>query len=179
MKDWTAYCETTFNSLRANLGNWGRPEFARPITRIYYIGVFDTGTPNPTGLISENALKNKSLKKKVVHDHCLSPQFISRMILDNPRTYLSSIEEFQQIFLLSCQTIVVTAEENLELSYLTSNDGVDYQVKVPTHMKYNHLGIKLYKRPDNTIRWNKSVPYDTNILDVPDELKEYEKKFLV
>ena len=81
--------------------------------------------------------------------------------------------------MLSCQTIVVTAEENLELSYLTSNDGDTYEVKVPTHLKYNHLGIKLYKKPENVVRWNKSVPIDSNILDVPNELKEYEKQFLV
>jgi hypothetical protein len=101
------------------------------------------------------------------------------MILDNPDVYLSSLDKFQEIFLLSCQTIVVTAEENLELSYLTSNDGDTYEVKVPTHLKYNHLGIKLYKRPENAVRWNKSVPIDSNILDVPNELKEYEKHFLV
>ena len=151
MKDWKSYCETTYHSLKANLHNWGDPKYARPITRIYYIGVFDAGLPNPTGLISENALKNKSLKKKVVYDHCLSPQFISRMILDNPDVYLSSLSKFQEIFLLSCQTILVTAEENLELSYLTSNDGDTYQVKVPTHLKYNHLGIKLYKRPEDSV----------------------------
>ena len=179
MKDWKSYCETTYHSLKSNLHNWGDPKYARPITRIYYIGVFDAGLPNPTGLISENALKNKSLKKKVVYDHCLSPQFISRMILDNPDVYLSSLSKFQEIFLLSCQTILVTAEENLELSYLTSNDGDTYQVKVPTHLKYNHLGINLYKRPEHSVRWNKSVPIDSNILDVPEELKEYEKQFLV
>ena len=179
MKDWKSYCETTYHSLKSNLHNWGDPKYARPITRIYYIGVFDAGLPNPTGLISENALKNKSLKKKVVYDHCLSPQFISRMILDNPDVYLSSLSKFQEIFLLSCQTILVTAEENLELSYLTSNDGDTYQVKVPTHLKYNHLGINLYKRPEDSVRWNKSVAIDSNILDVPEELKEYEKQFLV
>ena len=179
MKDWKSYCETTYHSLKSNLHNWGDPKYARPITRIYYIGVFDAGLPNPTGLISENALKNKSLKKKVVYDHCLSPQFISRMILDNPDVYLSSLSKFQEIFLLSCQTILVTAEENLELSYLTSNDGDTYQVKVPTHLKYNHLGINLYKRPEDSVRWNKSVPIDSNILYVPEELKEYEKQFLV
>jgi hypothetical protein len=101
------------------------------------------------------------------------------MILDNPDVYLTSLDKFQEIFLLSCQTIVVTAEENLELSYLTSNDGDTYEVKVPTHLKYNHLGIKLYKKPENVVRWNKSVPIDSNILDVPNELKEYEKQFLV
>jgi hypothetical protein len=46
-------------------------------------------------------------------------------------------------------------------------------------LKYNHLGIKLYKRPENAVRWNKSMSIDSNILDVPEELKEYEKQFLV
>ena len=46
------YCETTFNCLKANVHNWGKPEYSRPISRIYYSGVFDCGNPNPTGLIS-------------------------------------------------------------------------------------------------------------------------------
>jgi hypothetical protein len=179
MKDWKVYCETTFNSLKANVHNWGKPEFARPITRIYYIGVFDCGVPNPTGLISENALKNKSVKKKVVHDHCLSPQFIGRMILDHPEVYLSDFDKFKTIFWQSCQTIVVTQEENDALAALTSNDGFTYQVQVPTHLKYNHLGINLNKRPENAIRWNNSVPIKSNILEVPEELTQYEKKFLI
>ena len=88
-KDWKAYCESSFNSLKANLHNWGKPEFYRPITRIYYINVFDSGLCNFTGLISENALQNKLNRIKVVHDHCLSPQFIGRMILDNSDVYLT------------------------------------------------------------------------------------------
>ena len=52
---WEEYCETTYNSLRANVHNWGRPEFFRPLTRIYYMGVFDCGNPNHTRLISETA----------------------------------------------------------------------------------------------------------------------------
>jgi hypothetical protein len=179
MKDWTIYCETTYNSLRANIHNWGKPEFARPITRIYYIGVFDCGVPNPTGLISENALKNKNIKQKVVHDHYLSPQFIGRMILDNPEVYLTDFDKFKSIFWQSCQTIVVTQQENDALAALTSNDGNIYKVQVPTYLKYNHLKIKLNKRPENTIRWNTSVPIESNILEVPEELTQYEKRFLV
>ena len=76
------YCQTTFNSLGANVHNWGKPEYTRPLTRLFYVGVFDCGNPYPTGLISENALNNKSNKQKTVLDHYLSPQFIGRMILD-------------------------------------------------------------------------------------------------
>lgn len=179
MKDWRPYCETAYHGLRCNQGNWGKPEFARPITRIYYFGVFDAGNPNSTGLISENALKNKEKKGKTVLDHCLSPQFICRMILDNPETHLSSLEAFQRVYWYSCRTIVVTQEENEALSALTSNDGNTYQVKVPTNLKYNHLGIKLFKRPEGKTRWNLAEEIESNILDVPQELLNYEEKFLV
>ena len=57
-KNWRAYCQTTFNSLQANIDNWGKPDFFRPITRIYYIGVFDCGQVNHLGLISEAAKNN-------------------------------------------------------------------------------------------------------------------------
>ena len=76
-KNWKSYCQTTFNSLRANVDNWGNPDFFRPITRLYYIGVFDCGTSNHMGLISHEALHNPKERTK---DHCLSPQFIGRMI---------------------------------------------------------------------------------------------------
>lgn len=180
MKDWKSYCETTFNSLRSNIHNWGKfkPQYSRPITRIYYYGVFDCGIPNPTGLISESAYQNKLNGEKTVHDHCLSPQFIGRMILDNPEKYLTDYEVFEKLFWKSCSTIVVTAEENIQLSALTENDGDEYTVKVPTNLKYKHLGINLYKRPEGAVRWKNAVPIETNIIETPEELLEYEKLFL-
>lgn len=180
-KNWRAYCETAFNALQSNIKNWGDPEFSRPITRLYYISVFDCGNScNPTGLISEQALKNKKKKKKVVGDHYLSPQFICRMIMDNPDKYLQDYSTFEEIFFLSTQTIVVTQQENDSLAALTKNDGESYVVKVPTDKKYSHLGIKLYQKPNNTPFWKNSVPVDKEyILDVPQELLEYEKKFLI
>ena len=180
-KDWKYYCETAYNALKANVHNWGKPEFSRPITRIYYISVFDCGNPNPTGLISENALQHKENKKKVVIDHCLSPQFIGRMILDNPDIYLNNFEKFRNSFWYSTRTIVVTQQENDALSELTDNDGINYQVKVPTNLKYNHLGIQLHQRHENRTMWKRKFcdPMDTNILDVPEELLKYEQRFLV
>jgi hypothetical protein len=178
-KDWKAYCESSFNSLKANLHNWGKPEFYRPITRIYYINVFDSGLCNFTGLISENALQNKLNRIKVVHDHCLSPQFIGRMILDNSDVYLTDYKKFEELFWTSCSTVLVTAEENIALSDLTINDGYTYKVKVPTHLKYNHLGIKLFFRPTKKGKWKNSVPLGSNIIETPQILTEYEKKFLI
>ena len=59
-KDWKVYAEKTFNNLKANSHKWrSSPNWNRAITRDYYIGVFDCGNPNPTGLISENAFHNK------------------------------------------------------------------------------------------------------------------------
>lgn len=178
-KDWKAYCETSFNALKSNLKNWGKPQFYRSITRIYYINVFDCGISNFSGLVSENALKNKLNGKKVVYDHCLSPQFIGRMILDNPQTYLLDYHKFENIFWESCRTVMVTQEENFALAALTENNGQDYKVLVPTNKKYNHLGINLYFRPQKTGRWNEAVPLDTNLIETPQDLIEYEKKFLV
>lgn len=178
-KNWKAYCETSFNALKSNLDNWGKPEFYRPITRIYYINVFDCGLSNFTGLVSENALFNKLNGKKVVHDHCLSPQFIGRMILDNPDKYLRNYSEFEDIFWKSCQTIMVTQDENFALAGLTENNGSDYTVHVPTNNKYNHLGINLFFRPKKNGRWSETVALDTNLIDTPVDLLEYEKKFLI
>lgn len=178
MKDWNFYCETTFNSLKANVHNWANPDYARPITRIYYIGVFDCGILNPTGLISESAYQNKLSGKKVVHDHYLSPQFIGRMILDNPDEYLSDYEKFKYLFWLSCSTIVVTQQENDSLSFLTKNDGQTYSVKVPTDKKYDEIGIKLYKRKEGKSQWKFSEPTDEKPF-VPKELLDYERRFLI
>jgi hypothetical protein len=178
-KDWRAYCKTSFNSLKANLEDWGKPEFYRPITRVYYINVFDCGLSNFTGLVSENALKNKLNGKKVVYDHCLSPQFIGRMILDNPDKYLTDYSVFESIFWESCKTIMVTQDENFALAALTENDNNGYKVYISTDKKYNHLGINLYFRPQKHGRWNEAVLLETNIIDTPKDLLEYEKKFLV
>ena len=179
VKDWKVYCETAFNGLRCNVMNWNNPQYSRPITRIYYFGVFDSGNPNPTGLISESALNNKLSSKKTVLDHCLSPQFICRMILDNPDVYLVNYEEFQKMFWLSCQTIIVTQEENEQLSSLTTNNNDGYKVAIPTNLKYNHLGINLLKRLEGKTRWKDAVMLNSNLIDTPKELLEYEEKFLI
>lgn len=178
-KDWKTYCETSFNSLNGNLHNWGKPNFYRPISRIYYINVFDCGLSNFTGFASEDALKNKINGKKVVYDHCLSPQFIARMIMDNPHKYLSKYSVFEEIFWESCKTVMVTQKENMSLSALTENNGQDYLIYVPTDQKYNYLGINLWHRPTKKGKWADAVPLETNIIETPKDLLEYETQFLV
>jgi hypothetical protein len=86
---------------------------------------------------------------------------------------------FRDIFWKSCATVVVTAEENIQLSLLTTNDGNDYTVSVPTDKKYAHLGINLYRRPDDQQRWKNAQPVSGNRLYFPEHLIQYEKEFLV
>jgi|DEB0MinimDraft_6_1074348.scaffolds.fasta_scaffold05537_6 hypothetical protein len=179
-KNWEEYCETSYRELNSILDLWQDPNYsARPLTRSYYIKVFDCSLCNFTGYASEEALKNKLNGKKVVYDHCLSPQFVTRMILDNPEIYLKDYNNFKQIFWDCCSTIMVTQEENIRLSRLTENDGYYYKIHVPTHLKYNHLGINLYFRPTLKGKWKDAVPLETNIIEVPKNLIEYEKYFLV
>ena len=178
---WEQYCETTYNSLQANVKNWGKPGFFRPLTRIYYMGVFDCGNPNHTGLISESAFNRKQTGLKTVHDHYLSPQFVGRMVLDHPDQYLTDFNVFREIFYKSCGTIIVTAEENIQLSHLTYNDGDDYKVYVPTDQKYQHLGINLLSRPAKVKSW-RGVMLDKASEDdlyFPKHLLQYEKDYLV
>ena len=179
-KDWNVYCEKTFNNLRSNAHNWNKTdEWCRAITRDFYLGVFDSGNPNASGLISESAFVNKINGVKTVHDHCYSPQFIGRMVMDNQDMYLNDLETFRKIFFYSCRTIIVTQKENEELSYLTTNDDEGFRVFAPTHLKYKHLGIDLYQRPKGRTQWKYAQPVESNILQVLPEHKLYEKQFLV
>ena len=174
-KVWQAYSKTAYHAMCSSLANWGDPDFYRPITRLYYISVFDCAQVNHLGLISEEALNNP---KERTHDHCLSPQFIGRMIMDNPDKYLYEYSVFEQMFWMSCSTITVTKSENKQLSMLTENNGIDYKVFVPTNLKYNHLGIQLYKKETGKT-WKSAVLEDHNLIPAPPELLEYEKSFLV
>lgn len=174
MKDWTVYCRIAYNALRANIDDWSDPDSFRPITRIYYDLVFCSGY-NRTGLISEAAMNDSNSR---TDDHCLSPQFIARMIMDNPDLYLSDYTVFENLFNLARTTICVTKSENKQLSLLTSNDGAEYKVYVPTNLKYKHLGIKLYEKVGQY--YQNAVEYDGDVGDLaPQDLLNYEEQFLV
>ena len=182
MEKWEVYAEGTFNNMRGNAHNWDRSfDDKRKISRDFYYGVFDAGNPNPTNLISEKALENQLSKQYRLNtlDHYHSPQFVGRMIMANQKKYLEDYEEFKKIFLVCTQQIVVTKKENESLSFLTAPDKEDYKVLVPTNLKYNQLGINLYQRQEGKVRWKNSDPVDSNILEVPEDLLEYEKRYLV
>ena len=176
-KNWKVYCKATFKSLCAILEDWDTndEDVVRITTRIYYEGVFSCGLGD-TGLISKNALNDPSNR---TDDHCFSPQFVGRYIMDNPHIYLTDYNKFDEIFVKSCTKIKVTKKENKQLSQFTINKrGQPYQVLVPTDKKYERLGIELYKRPDGKTRWNTSQPTQ-NKVNYLQELLEYEKNFIV
>ena len=171
------YCKATFNALKSNLELWdpNDPDVVRIITRQYYEGVFSCQYGD-TGLISEEALNNPSER---TDDHCFSPQFVGRFVMDNADVYLTDYDKFREVFIASCTKIKVTKSENRKLQQLTENKrGKQYKVFVPTVKKYEHLGIKLYKRPENKTRWIDAQPTDEKITYLA-ELLEYERKFLV
>ena len=172
-----AYCELSYNSLKQNMHHWGDPDWTRPLTRTFYNFMFGAGT-NPTGFISEAALNNKLNKQKTCQDHYLSPQFMGRMILDNPEKYLCDLETFTKIFTIACSTVEITVKENTIPRQYTSNKNNEYRVFVPTDQKYERAGIKLCKRPEGKKLW-KYAQLTEDKLFFPVDLIQYEKQFLV
>ena len=174
--------------MRAVKHKWHDPKkLKRPILRLFYCDVSSCNyhVNNPS-LISENARNNlfygKTKKeKKIVRDHYLSPQFISRFIYVNQEIYLNDYEKFKQLFYISCSVIIVTQDENDALALLTKSDDKNniFKILIPTDKKYDHVGIKLLRYSGSgkwTNREYKSVP--NSVLSIPPELLEYEKQYL-
>jgi hypothetical protein len=181
-QNWEVCCKGTFNNMKANQEHWNESfNWRRKISRDFYYGVFDARNPFPTDLISEQALDNQLNGKANLNtwDHYHCPQFVGRMIMENKERYLEDYDLFKSIFLVCTQQIRVTKKENDQLSALTDPDREEYKVLAATNLKYQHLGIKLYKRQEGKSRWKHSYPIDTNVLEIPEDLIEYEKKYLV
>ena len=107
-------------------------------------------------------------------DTALSPQFVARMIYDQPEIWLSEYEKFKQLFFICCQTIQITRTENDVLKNFTSNNNNNFVILVPTLRKYEEAGIRLYDQTQTRFVQN-------NIFEelVPEELTDYEKQYLV
>ena len=181
MEKWEVYAEGTFNNMRSNAHNWNRSfDDRRKISRDFYYGVFDAKNPFPTNMISEQALDNQLQGKTNLNtwDHYHCPQFVGRMIMENQERYLQDYELFKAIFGVCTQQIRVTKKENEQLSALTDPDREGYKVLAPTNLKYQQLGIKLYRRRDGKKLWKDSDPIETNVLEIPEDLLEYEKQYL-
>ena len=172
---WTTYSKFAYNALRSNIDLYPIDSHAkRAAGRIFYDLIFSSGTVK-TGLISEEAMK----LKKFCEDHYLSPQFVCRMICEKPELYLEDYLIFENLFFHCRRTIMVTSKQNTDLSKLTQNKDGNFKVFVPTNLKYEHLGIKLFERQGRL--WSDSVELEDSILDdyVPSDLLEFEKQFLV
>ena len=188
MERWEHYCENAFDVTNAVKHKWGDPtKLQRPIGRLIYCDVSSCGyNVNNPQLISKDALNNllhgKTKKeRKIVRDHYLSPQFLSRFIYDNQSVYLEDFEEFKKIFYLACGIIIVTQDENDELAKFTKSDEKKdlFEILVPTDKKYDEIGIKLYQY-EGTQKWKNRtyIPVSNSILNVPTNILEYEKQYL-
>jgi hypothetical protein len=174
MSKWEVFARKTFLAMNAVLPEWKDScnEGKRSSTRFLYDQVFCVGEPNKTGYISIEAMTAKRKGNKTTKDHCLSPQFVARMIYDNPDVWLTNFDKFKSLFLMCCQTIEVTPQENKKLSKLTENRNGQFVIHVPTHKKYEHLNIILF-HPE------KGVVSDVFDDLVPRELLDYEKQYLI
>jgi len=186
------YCMIAFNSLKEFGKYWHIPEWKRPLSKIVYDNVFHS-TNLHTGFITRGSLnkrieyeKNPKFDKKTgkkkpfqpCFDHYLSPQFVGRMIMDNPSAYLEDFDVFKNIFTLMTSVVETTNPENTKLRQLTSNKGGNYKVFASTDTKYEVAEIELLKRPKGETSWIKATITDDKLY-FPKDLIEYEKRFLV
>ena len=177
-RTWQKWCKKTYNTYCGMSNDWDDPESVLITVRDFYTTIHDCGNPNPSGYISYNALQNKLEKRKTVTDHCNSPQFVGRMIIENWELYKDDYPRFEKVFFDACLTILVTAEENTQLSLQTKNDKYGFRVEVPTDKKYEHLNITLFERVGSS-RWSDAIPADIDEFPTTEGLLEYEKKYLV
>lgn len=174
MNKWEEFAQITFHAMKGVLPFWKTASnfTQRSMTRILYDQVFCAGEPNKTGYISVEAMTAKRKGRKTTKDHCLSPQFVARMVYDHPDIWLTDLNKFKSLFYMCCQTIEVTPSENIQLSKLTENKEGQFIIHVPTHKKYDHLGIVLFHK-------DKGVVTDVFEDLVPVELIEYEQNYLL
>ena len=175
MERWEYFSETAFVAMQAQIERdmWSNAAPQKKIsqTRIFYDQIHSCGYPNQTDYISMEALKLLSKKKRPTKDHILAPQFVARMVYDNPNVWLSDYEIFKDLFFKCCQTIQVTRQENDILRGFTSSRNDNFSIRVPTVKKYDAAGINLF---DGNAFISNQIFEDL----VPKELTEYEKQYL-
>jgi hypothetical protein len=177
------YCRIAFNGLKANVDEWftnrNCKDTVRAITHSFYNTVHSLSVPS--GLISVKAVEKKKQEPEwaLCKDHCYSPQFIGRMIMDNSDKYLNDYDLYRELFIMACTTIIVTPEENRSLSFLTSNRDNDFKIYAHTDKKYQHLNIHLLEKTNGSKWYMKDMKPASNYIETPKELIEYETQFLV
>ena len=176
-KRWEDFSETAFDAMEAasKKGRWvnAQPSAKKiSLTRLFYDQIHSCGYPNQLPYISVEAMRLPK-NKRPTKDHILSPQFVARMIYDQPEIWLSDYEKFKQLFFICCQTIQITRTENDVLKNFTSNNNNNFVILVPTLQKYEEAGIRLYDQTRTTFIKN-SIFEEL----VPIELTNYEKQYL-
>lgn len=174
MNRWEDFALIAFHAMKGVLPFWknANSHQQRAMTRLLYDQVFCAGEPNKTGYISAAAMSAKRKGNKTTKDHCMSPQFVARMVYDNADVWLTDLDKFKTLFLMCCQTIEVTPDENNKLSKLTENKDGQFLIYIATHLKYDHLGIALFHPEKGAVR---DVFEDL----IPSELIDYESDYLV
>mgnify|MGYP000154871646 CR=1 FL=1 len=177
------YGRIAFNALKANVGEWfanrNCKNTVRATTHSFYNTVHSLSIPS--GLISVEAVEKKKREPEwaLCKDHCYSPQFVGRMIMDNSDKYLNNYNLYRELFIMACTTIIVTPEENRRLSLLTSNRNNDFKIYSHTDQKYRHLNIQLLEKAEGLKWYNKDMKPASNYIETPSELIEYETQFLI
>ena len=153
-------------------------DIVRSITRPFYDLVHSCYIP--TGLITKTAFEKKQKNKKFIltKDHCFRPQNVYHFMLDNHENFCE-FSTFRNWFVMCCSTIFVMKNENERLSL----EGIDnrresYIIKVTTDQQYISAGIDLYSYSAEHVWKNKTLKLESNLIVAPQELLEYEKKFV-
>jgi len=152
-------------------------DVVRAITRPFYDLVHACSVS--TGLITKTAFEKLQSNKKFVatKDHCFRPQNTYQYMLDNRESFCE-FSMFRKWYIMCCSTILVVGKENDFLSV----EGIDnrcgsYIIKVSTDQQYIHAGFDLYSYSTHRKWKDRTLKLESNLVDAPQELLEYEKKF--
>lgn len=157
--------QLSFNALNSWRDNWLMPEFQTTIARFFYRQVSHIN--NVSNVMSKEAFTNMGNVKTDL-DHCFSPYFVIRYIMNNADRYLDDYQEFEDIIDLTTKTITVTSDENKSLRKQTKSvNGIVY-LKQSLLNKYKDAGIILIG-PEGEV----DFPFT-----IPDTLLEYEKQYI-
>jgi len=138
-KDPIEYVLTAFLSLKANQYRWNKmlvTDAERSISRLFYDQVFSSGA-DKSGF--STVLKSNWGLQKMCDDHYMSPQSVTKFIMDQADILLEDYDYFLDCFMMCRKTHYVTKQQNDQLAKLTKNTAV------LTRDRYKHMGFNLYK----------------------------------
>jgi hypothetical protein len=161
------YALTAFNSLRANQYRWDKmlmTDAERSISRLFYDSVFSSGADR-SGF--STVLKNDWKLQPMTDDHYMSPQSVTKFIMDQSNIMLEDYDYFEDCFMMCRKTHWVMKSQNEELKYLTK------KTSILTRDRYKHLGLNLYK--DGKPNYVMEKPE----LEVPTYFTDWEKGYQI